>query len=391
MKKYITFILLAFIAGTSTAYDFEHEGILYKFNPKHDNSVIVTCLEQNEFTSPDIIRTIPENHPTEYEKIGPICNINARPFYKGTVTVPSTVTYGGKTYEVTEIGNSAFAYSHELTGIILPPTITKLGQSAFWNCTGLKEIDIPEGVKEISHSCFFDSGITEFNLPASIEFIGEVPFGFYVTKVTFNHDNSTAEGVPTIHPYAFDMTIRLQEITLPKSNFKLFGQAFGENLKLQKIIFPDIVKASAEDDIFHSCPSLTEIVCMGENPPMLIGCNYLSHDREIYERCRLIVPESSVELYKNAKIWKDFTTITGVPDINDYAHIDQAGTLTPVIDITTGAGAIDIITSSPVKTSVYDLRGVIVYQGTVSSHLTLSLPTGAYLVKCHDRTLKVRI
>lgn len=43
--------------------------------------------------------------------------------YKGAVKIPSTITYQRKKYVVTEIGNQAFGYSHELTSVTLPASI----------------------------------------------------------------------------------------------------------------------------------------------------------------------------------------------------------------------------------------------------------------------------
>ena len=43
--------------------------------------------------------------------------------YKGAVKIPSTITYQKKKYVVTEIGNQAFGYCHELTSLTLPASI----------------------------------------------------------------------------------------------------------------------------------------------------------------------------------------------------------------------------------------------------------------------------
>ena len=51
--------------------------------------------------------------------------------YSGSVTIPSSVTYNGTTYQVTAIGNGAFEYSSGLTGVTIPTSITSIGEDAF--------------------------------------------------------------------------------------------------------------------------------------------------------------------------------------------------------------------------------------------------------------------
>ena len=54
--------------------------------------------------------------------------------YTGTVVIPETVTYNGKTYSVTSIGYSAFAYCSSLTSVTIPNSVTSIGNGAFKNC-----------------------------------------------------------------------------------------------------------------------------------------------------------------------------------------------------------------------------------------------------------------
>ena len=51
--------------------------------------------------------------------------------YTGDVTIPATVTYGGKTYSVTSIGGSAFYDCSGLTSITIPNSVTSIGDYAF--------------------------------------------------------------------------------------------------------------------------------------------------------------------------------------------------------------------------------------------------------------------
>lgn len=51
--------------------------------------------------------------------------------YSGDVVVPATVTYEGKQYTVTSIGQRAFYECNDLTSVELPNTVTSIGENAF--------------------------------------------------------------------------------------------------------------------------------------------------------------------------------------------------------------------------------------------------------------------
>lgn len=58
--------------------------------------------------------------------------------YKGDIVVPPTVTYKDVEYDVTSVGESAFANcSWDLTSVKLPDGITSIGNSAFEYCYGM--------------------------------------------------------------------------------------------------------------------------------------------------------------------------------------------------------------------------------------------------------------
>ena len=69
--------------------------------------------------------------------------------YSGQVTIPSSISYEGTTYNVTSIGNSAFNLCSSLTSVTIPNSVTSIGWAAFNMCTGLTAITIPESVTSI--------------------------------------------------------------------------------------------------------------------------------------------------------------------------------------------------------------------------------------------------
>ena len=55
-------------------------------------------------------------------------------YYSGNVSIPLTVSYGGYSYRVTSIGESAFSNCDDLTSITIPNSVMSIGISAFDGC-----------------------------------------------------------------------------------------------------------------------------------------------------------------------------------------------------------------------------------------------------------------
>ena len=70
------------------------------------------------------------------------------------VTIPTTVTVNGVSYQVTAISDNLFSGFKKLSTVILPANITAIGNGAFQNCKKLKKIVIPKGVQSIGANAF---------------------------------------------------------------------------------------------------------------------------------------------------------------------------------------------------------------------------------------------
>ena len=84
---------------------------------------------------------------------------------------------------------------------------------------------------------------------------------------------------------------------------------------LTSITIPNSVKSIGEY-AFGSCGNLTSITCEASTPPSGAYWCFFGIDESI----PVYVPANSVEVYKAAPYWKDFTNIQAIP--NTYVLVD---------------------------------------------------------------------
>lgn len=78
--------------------------------------------------------------------------------YVGDIVVPSSITWGGKRYTVTSVGDNAFRGCTSLASITLPPSVTSIGEYAFYDCENLTKVVLPSSIESIGGYAF--SGAT---------------------------------------------------------------------------------------------------------------------------------------------------------------------------------------------------------------------------------------
>lgn len=143
--------------------------------------------------------------------------------YKGSVTIPQSITYKGIDYTVTAVGYGAFHACAGLNSIILPNSITSIGDEAFSYCTGLSTIVIPDSVTKIGNNTFSGcSSLSNIAIPNSVISIGIEAFSDCSNLMTISIPNS----VKNIGNEAFSGCINLSNINMPSSVTSIGRYAF---------------------------------------------------------------------------------------------------------------------------------------------------------------------
>ncbi len=170
--------------------------------------------------------------------------------YSGNIVIPSSVTFEGETYQVTEIGEYAFSFSENLTSVSIPNSVTRIGDCAFQECSKLNNIVIPNSVEEIGNHAFDYSGLTNVNLGNSIKRIGANAFtGCQFTSLTL------PDGLLSIGENAFSECSLMKSINLPGSLVSIGELAFDMCSSLSAITIPNSVSYIGLE-AFEECHAL---------------------------------------------------------------------------------------------------------------------------------------
>lgn len=217
------------------------------------NGSLFSAIDDKNFYLDYVKYTVAEGHLI-------VSGYDTRGFH-GEAKIVSRVSYKGNSYEVLEIGNSAFSGCTSLTSINIPQSVTAIGWNAFSGCTALATIIIPKGVSSIGSGAFSDCK-------------------------------------------------SLASITIPDIVTKIEVYTFSGCTSLASIIIPDNVTVVI-GGAFRGCTNLTSIVCKPATPPIttISDLGDLCFADETYKKATLYVPQGSMAAYKSARDWKNFSNI----------------------------------------------------------------------------------
>ena len=149
----------------------------------------------------------------------------------GLYTLESTAPWGEKKIStviveegVTSIGDYAFALQRQLTRVVLPDTLVSIGAEAFWD-SNITELELPDSVRTIEPNAFSCCGnLRRVKLPAGI---GGIEFGVFQNCVLLK-EITLPDTVKTIGDYTFSGCTNLEKINFPAS-VKFFGEGAFDN------------------------------------------------------------------------------------------------------------------------------------------------------------------
>ena len=136
---------------------------------------------------------------------------------------------------VTNIGNEAFEWCHNLTSITIPSGVTSIGDRAFNGCSSLTSITISNSVTNIGEAAFVNcSKLTSIIISSSVTSIGKQAFAGCESLTSITIPSS----VTSIGEWAFRFCYSLTSITIPSSVTSIGEAAFRDCYSLTSITLP---------------------------------------------------------------------------------------------------------------------------------------------------------
>lgn len=233
--------------------------------------------------------------------------------FSGTITIPENIE---------NIGGSAFKGIPFTGNLVIPKNVKTIYASTFQNCGFNGNLFLPEGLKAIEREAFGGCGFKgELNLPSTLQRISNLAFvktkissivfpknlsyigdGAFMLCQNLRGKIEIPEKVERINPFLFAGCQLISELTLPENIISVGGAAV------------------------YGCNSLNAIICNSIEPPLVSNANKnfaLYWGWDIAENnpigpfdgiaknnFALEVPEESVDLYRRAEGWKEFSQIS---------------------------------------------------------------------------------
>ena len=190
-----------------------------------------------------------------YDHSNPLhININSgssNDYYKGEITIPSSIQQNGVTYSVVGITESAFMNCSQLTKVYIPATVKTIGSMAFYNCQSLQAVYVLGSLEEIPDYCFSGcKALTTFSVAGQVKRLGVEAFA----RCSALERLQVPAGVVTIDTNCFQ-SAGLVYCFLPETLTSLRRLAFNSCTKLNEIIVPKGITA-LEDSVFHNCSKM---------------------------------------------------------------------------------------------------------------------------------------
>ena len=251
-----------------------------------------TCLWAYDFQSGDLYYNITNSsEPYTVEVTYGSSNCS------GSVTIPEIVTYNDTTYNVTSIGDRAFADCSTLTSITIPNSITSIGSDAFWGCEALKKTNY---TGDVAGWCDLE-----------FENICSNPICYshnlYINDQEIK-DLVIPNTVDSIHYYAFYNCSALTSVTIPNSVTSIASNAFlgCEALK----------KTNYTGDVAGWCDLEFENIYSN---PIYYSHNFYINDQEIKD---VVIPNTVDSIHKYA--FYDCSSLTSISIPNSVTSIGSS-------------------------------------------------------------------
>lgn len=320
--------------------------------------------------------------------------------FTGGCTIPSTVTYNSIDYSVVSIAEVAFSFDGgafhfngplsipntvrsigasafletNFTGpLVIPNSVEYIGIRAFMGCDGFTSLTLSESLVEIGREAFcICYGLKgDLTIPASVEYIDWD--AFYQCK--FDGTLTLSPNLVYIEAGIFTECYYFTDIVIPEGITGIGGDAFDFLSFPTELTLPSTLQ-DIEDYAFCHMNNLEQMTVKSIYPPYMDENTFMQTNRDI----PIYIPMGTIEDYRNAEYWSEFTNFIEV----DFEGVDEHdGFATAEAYPNPGLNTLNILTTTPnAQVEIYDMTGRLihcqtVFEGTATIDAAL-WPSGVY-------------
>ena len=290
-----------------------------------------------------------------------------------------------------EIPSYTFSNCKNLQEVSISNGISTIRKYTFEGCTSLQSITIPDNVLSIESSAFEGcSSLQNITIPSNVLSIGNYAFNGCLSLadvIIADRETtlSTGNGGYGYDELFSDCPLKSVyiggNIAYPKyDSTDTDASAYSpfSNPTLESVVISANVTLLGRK-FFYGCRQVSSITCHATVPPTLGSGVFDGIDKS---SCELIIPEKSIDAYKEADGWKDFFASSGykceTSDIVSNTNISiENGNI-----VVGGAG------DMPVFIEVYNISGNFIYSG---HDIAIPVAAGTYIVKVAGKIFKVAL
>lgn len=224
----------------------------------------------------------------------------------GDIVLPATLSYDGKSYTLTAIGQDGFHDCDKVTSVSIPSTVTAIKDDAFYYCKSITSLIIPQSVTTIGECAFFGcENLTSLTIPAGVTSIGEEIFAecYALGSIVVEGGNKVYDsrnGCNAIIETASNTLVAACKNTVIPTTVTTIGNCgFYKCKVLTSVVIPANVTAINEYG-FYRCESLKDVYCYGTKMKTAGEDAF----QRILPGATLHVHASLVDSYKSATDWQ---------------------------------------------------------------------------------------
>ena len=290
------------------------------------------------------------------------------------------------------IGSVAFTYAN-LREVEIPDGVDSIGDQAFDGCAELEKVTVGKGLRRFGYDVFSyygddddvvgggedephpDPGMMVMRKIMASGAKTATSTGDKLTTVVWNAVRANDLGVDS-YDGPFYGREAITDVTFGEEVEYIPAYMLADQTELKRVRIPASVEKIGRS-AFSYCLGLEEIRVEAVEPPLLEDTYDVFY--EVDKSIPLIVPEGTVEKYREAEGWREFLNYV---EAGDETGVENAEADRPAY-YTEG---LTLIMDSERDVEVFSTAGTLVYSGRTQ---TVTLPqAGVYVMRCDGETYK---